>query len=74
MEPYVHGIGHDGRQILVAFQRAGSSASGHSKGWKAFRIDELSRVEDLKVPFVVNQASYREGGQSKNIAEAHCYV
>lgn len=62
--------------VLVAFQRAGESASGHGEGWKAVHVDELQldEVEVLDVPFVVNQGGYREGGYSKNLEEVHCCV
>lgn len=74
IEPYSHGVSRDGREILVAFQKAGDSASGHGEGWKAFHVDELDEVVDLDVPFVANQVGYRAGGQSKNLVQVHCCV
>lgn len=74
IEPYSHGFSRDGREILVAFQRAGASSSGHGEGWKAFNADDLVEVEMLDIPFVVNRADYRAGGLSKNLADVHCCV
>lgn len=74
VEPYSHGVSHDGRQILVAYQRAGGSSTGKSEGWKAFHVDEMDDVTVVDVPFVVNQPGYREGGASKNLGEIHCCV
>lgn len=74
VEPYSHGFSPDGRETLVAYQRAGDSSSGHKEGWKAFHVDEIDHVVLMDVPFVVNQPGYRAGGQSKNLSEIHCCV
>lgn len=74
IEPYSHGVARDGREVLVAFQRAGESGSGQSQGWKAFHVERLSAVADMEVPFIANQAEYRSGGHSKNLASVHCCV
>ena len=74
VEPYAHGVSRDGREMLVAFQRVGGSASGQGEGWKAFHVDEVEELRIVDVPFVVNQPGYREGGHSKNLTEVHCCV
>ncbi len=74
IEPYSHGASHEGRGMLMAFQRAGGSASGHAEGWKAFHVDEIDKLDILDVTFVVNQPGYRDGGLSKNLSDVHCCV
>ena len=60
--------------MLVAYQRAGHSASGRAEGWKALHVDELSDVSILDIPFIVDSDGYRAGGRSKNLATVHCCV
>jgi len=74
VEPYSHGTSHDGREVLVAYQRAGGSSSGHGEGWKALHVDEVENLSMVDVSFVANQPGYRPGGQSKNLAHVHCCV
>lgn len=74
VEPHAHGFSAQGREMLVAFQRAGHSASGRVEGWKAFDVDELRDLTVLHTPFVANMTGYRAGGHSKNLSEVHCCV
>jgi hypothetical protein len=73
VEPYCHGFAADGREMLVAFQREGESASGQEAGWKAMVIADLEHVELLDVPFVASRADYNPD-YSKNLARVHCCV
>lgn len=71
IEPYLHGMSGDGREMLVGFQRAGGSESGQVEGWKAMAVDHIERLVVLDVTFIPSRADYR-AGRSKNIADLHC--
>lgn len=44
VEPFCHGSGKQGQELLRAYQVGGYSESGNPVGWKLFRADQISNV------------------------------
>ncbi|EHO40348.1 hypothetical protein Calab_0709 [Caldithrix abyssi DSM 13497] len=44
VEPYCHGIGRTGNELLRAFQIGGYSESGNPVHWKLFSVNKISNI------------------------------
>lgn len=64
VEPYCHGRGSDGKELLRAFQIAGTSRT-RGVGWKLF---EVRRIVGLKV---TDQEFFRRPGYNPADAAMH---
>jgi len=58
VEPYVYGTSSAGNEVLSAFQTQGHSQSGASKGWKMFKVEEISQLSVSPERFLHNQPDY----------------
>lgn len=73
LEPYCHGEGPKGREVLVAFQRGGGSQSGQTSGWKALYLDETTDLLLTNAVFPISREDYVPMS-SKNLRNVHCCV
>ncbi|HEV2841664.1 MAG TPA: WYL domain-containing protein [Chthoniobacterales bacterium] len=52
VEPQTYGISTAGRPVLRAYQRAGGSGSGRTKGLRLFEVAKMSKVEKTAERFL----------------------
>ena len=51
IEPYCHGLTAKGKEVLLAYQITGWSASGKRAGWKILEVDKISQVHETDRKF-----------------------
>lgn len=72
IEPYIHGFGADGSELLFGYQVDGPSKSGVPTGWKTLRFSALEDVERLHVVPLRAQEDY--AGRARGFRSVHCQV
>lgn len=63
VEPYAYGVGDGGRELLRAYQIAGSSRS-REEGWKLFHVDEMEEIQVLEEGFEEPRLGYMRNDPS----------
>jgi hypothetical protein len=58
VEPHVHGLGHDGSELLRGFQVSGFSRSGQPSGWKLFKLADVRAMALTERGFASARAGY----------------
>ena len=51
VEPYVHGRTSAGIEVLLCFQREGSTSSGYRSHWRALHLGRIEHADMLGVHF-----------------------
>jgi predicted DNA-binding transcriptional regulator YafY len=51
VEPYCHGIDHNGRDVLRGYQTRGYTWSRRGEGWRLFRVDNLADLAIIEDSF-----------------------
>lgn len=67
VEPYCHGVGEAGHELLRGYQTAGFSRSGASHGWKMFRVEELSGLAMTDKVFAGTRPEYDPQREEKMV-------
>lgn len=71
VEPHAYGLNDDDHELLRAYQVSGSSESGETRGWKLFRVDEISSLSVLEDNFEGPRRGYRRGDKALD-ARIYC--
>ena len=71
-EPFCHGSGKQGQDLLRAYQIDGYSESGNSVGWKLFRVDQMADVEKIDKQFSGSRPLYDPSDSAMRVI--HCAV
>ena len=71
IEPHAYGRGRKGNEILLAWQRHGSSGS-RSFGWRHFDVDDITSIESRDETFTRPRSSYR--ANDTTLAEILCQL
>lgn len=72
IEPYIHGFGASGDELLFGYQMEGPSKSGVSEGWKTLRLSSIEHIECLHVVPLRPQEEY--AGEARGFRSVHCQV
>jgi hypothetical protein len=72
VEPYIHGFGDGGSELLFGYQVDGPSKSGVSAGWKTLRLSAIEDIERLHVVPLRAQDEY--AGRARGFRSVHCQV
>ncbi len=72
VEPYIHGLGSDGGELLFGYQLEGPSRSGVSEGWKTLRLSSVESIERLHVVPLRPQETY--AGRARGFSSIHCQI
>jgi hypothetical protein len=73
VEPYCYGASGAGHDLLRGYQTAGYSRSGASRGWKMFRVEELSGLAMTDEVFAAIRPEYDPKREEK-MATIYCRV
>ena len=69
-EPYRHGTGSRGRELLVGYQVAGSSASA-DLGWRLFDVSRITELRAVNEHFVCRP---EYDAEDPRIDSVHCCI
>jgi hypothetical protein len=72
IEPYIHGFGAQGEELLFGYQVDGPSRSGVSVGWKTLRLSSIEELQLLTVVPLRPQEEYV--GRARGFRSVHCQV
>ena len=72
VEPYIHGFGALGEELLLCFQVEGPSRSGVAVGWKTLRLESVEAIERLSVVPLRPNEEY--AGRARGFRSIHCQV
>ena len=71
IEPYAHGFGSAGQELLHGYQLRGFSRSDHEEGWKLFEVVEVHKLEILEDRMGDDRLDYHT---ERSIHNVHCHV
>jgi predicted DNA-binding transcriptional regulator YafY len=72
VEPFCHGSGKQGQDLLRGYQIAGYSESGNPVGWKLFRVDQMSDIDTTGEQFTGARPLYNPEDSAMRVI--HCAV
>ena len=72
VEPFCHGGGRRGQDLLRGYQIEGYSESGNAVGWKLFRTDQMADVSETGHRFNGNRPEYEPYDSAMSVI--HCNI
>lgn len=58
VEPFCYGLGTSDNELLRAYQIGGASESNEFRGWKLFKVDEISSLSITDDTFEIRRQGY----------------
>jgi hypothetical protein len=71
-EPYCHGKSPHDDEVVLGYQREGTSKSGAELGWRCFHVTEFQDLSTLDVRFIPTRRDYNPWNDV--LAELHCAI
>ena len=72
VEPYCHGLGPTGAEVLKAYQVEGYVPSDTPQGWKLFEVARIQRMQILAATFHADRMDYNPSDPA--IAKVCCHL